>query len=75
MTMAQMRENSRARVVRVGITQKKLKKRLLDMGLVPGTELTLCGRAPMGDPLEIELRGYKLTIRVAEAEHIQVRYI
>lgn len=46
--------------------------RLREMGLMPGTPLTLVRLAPLGDPLEIKVRGYHLTLRKAEAEHILV---
>ena len=46
--------------------------RLREMGLMPGTALTLVRTAPMGDPLEIKVRGYNLTLRKTEAEHILV---
>jgi ferrous iron transport protein A len=46
--------------------------RLREMGLVVGTPLTLVRTAPMGDPLEIKIRGYHLTLRKAEAEHVVV---
>ena len=41
--------------------------RLLEMGLTPGVELRLIGVAPLGDPLELELRGYRLSVRKSEA--------
>jgi ferrous iron transport protein A len=46
--------------------------RLLEMGLTPGVELTVLGVAPLGDPLELELRGYRLSIRKREAARIEV---
>jgi ferrous iron transport protein A len=46
--------------------------RLLEMGLTPGVALTLLGQAPFGDPLELELRGYRLSIRRAEAARVLV---
>ena len=46
--------------------------RLREMGLLAGTPLTLVRAAPMGDPLEIKVRGYHLTLRKSEAEHIVV---
>jgi ferrous iron transport protein A len=46
--------------------------RLREMGLLAGTRLTLIRTAPMGDPIEIKLRGYHLTLRKAEAEHVLV---
>ena len=49
-----------------------LRCRLLDMGLIPRTRVTLQKTAPMGDPIEIRVRGYELTLRVEEAEKIEV---
>lgn len=46
--------------------------RLREMGLLAGTSLTLIRTAPLGDPLEIKFRGYHLTLRQSEAEHILV---
>ena len=49
-----------------------LRCRLLDMGLIPRTRVTLQKIAPMGDPIEIQVRGYELTLRVEEARKIEV---
>lgn len=49
-----------------------LRCRLLDMGLTPRTRVTLQKVAPMGDPIEIRVRGYELTLRIEEAEKIEV---
>jgi ferrous iron transport protein A len=46
--------------------------RLREMGLIAGTRLTMVRTAPLGDPLEIKLRGYNLTLRKSEAEHVLV---
>ena len=48
--------------------------RLMEMGIIPGTELKVIGVAPLGDPVELELRGYRLSIRRAEAERIEVKF-
>ena len=50
-----------------------LRCRLLDMGLIPHTRVTLQKVAPMGDPIEIMVRGYELTLRVDDAKKIEVR--
>jgi ferrous iron transport protein A len=47
--------------------------RLLEMGLTPGIPVRVVGRAPLGDPLELEVRGYRLSIRRAEAARVTVR--
>jgi ferrous iron transport protein A len=46
--------------------------RLREMGLLPGTTVTLVRTAPLGDPLEIKVRGYLLTLRRSEADHVLV---
>ncbi len=46
--------------------------RLLEMGLTPGTKLTVIGAAPLGDPLEIEVRNYRLGVRLREAKRVEV---
>lgn len=46
--------------------------RLREMGLLPGTTITLMRKAPMGDPIEIKVRGYNLTLRKSEADHVMV---
>lgn len=51
-----------------------LRRRLLEMGVLPGTELRVERIAPLGDPIEIRLRGYALSLRRAEASHILVEY-
>ncbi len=49
-----------------------LRYRLLDMGLIPKTRVTLSKVAPMGDPLEIRVRGYELTLRIDDAKKIGI---
>ena len=49
-----------------------LRRRLLDMGLTPRTRVTLRKTAPMGDPMELELRGYSLTLRREDAANIEI---
>jgi ferrous iron transport protein A len=46
--------------------------RLLEMGLTPGAEVQLVGVAPLGDPLELEVRGYRLSLRRAEAARVEI---
>lgn len=48
----------------------KIRRRLLDMGITPGAEVYLRKKAPLGDPLEITLRGYELTLRKDEASYV-----
>ena len=50
-----------------------LRCHLLDMGLIPHTEVTVRKVAPLGDPIEVTVRGYELSIRRSEAEQIQIQ--
>ena len=52
-----------------------LRHHLLDMGLTPYTKVTVRKAAPMGDPIEITLRGYELTLRVEDARKIEIEEI
>ncbi len=71
MTLAELKIGQSARILAVG-GEGALRCRLLDMGLIPKTQLTLQKIAPMGDPLEIHIRGYELTLRREEAEKIEI---
>ena len=53
-------------------SDKSLRNHLLDMGLIPKTKVMIRKVAPMGDPIEIHLRGYELTLRLDEARQIEV---
>lgn len=55
-------------IVRTVSGEGVVRRRLFDMGLTPGAEVYLRKRAPLGDPVEVTLRGYELTLRKAEAE-------
>lgn len=71
MTLDQLEVGQSARISAVG-GEGNLRLRLLDMGLTPRTAVTLQKRAPMGDPIEIRVRGYELTLRATDAGNIQV---
>jgi ferrous iron transport protein A len=49
--------------------------RLMEMGLTPGTMVTMVGQAPLGDPLEVEVRGYRLSVRRSEAARVDVEAV
>ena len=72
MTLNQLHIGQTAVITEVG-GEGALRCRLLDMGLIPRTAVTLQKVAPMGDPIEIRVRGYELTLRVEEAEKIEVK--
>ena len=52
-----------------------LRQHFLDMGIIPGAEVTLVKLAPMGDPMELQIHGYELTLRLAEADQIEIEEI
>ena len=57
-------------MVKIVLGEGKIKRRLFDMGITPGVEIMLRKKAPLGDPIEISLRGYELTLRKAEANFV-----
>lgn len=69
-----LKTGQNAEVVSVG-GQGALRQHFLGMGIIPGSIITLQGRAPMGDPLEILVQGYSLTLRDAEAAQIEVKVV
>jgi ferrous iron transport protein A len=50
----------------------EIARRILEMGVTPGAKIRRVGTAPLGDPIEIELRGYRLSLRKSEAEHVEL---
>ena len=72
MTLDQLKVGKSAVITAVG-GEGTLRCRLLDMGLIPKTEVTLQKIAPLGDPSEIRVRGYELTIRLDDAKKITVQ--
>jgi ferrous iron transport protein A len=71
MTLDKLPLNKEATIVSVG-GEGALRCRLLDMGIIPKSKVTVKKVAPMGDPLEIRIRGYELTLRVEDAKKITV---
>lgn len=72
MTLDELSVGSSAVITAVG-GEGALRCRLLDMGLIPRTRVTLQKIAPMGDPIEIRVRSYELTLRVEDAKKIEIR--
>lgn len=71
MTLDKLKVGKKAKIVAVG-GEGALRRRLLEMGLTPKTSIMVRKVAPMGDPIELFLRGYELTIRLEDAEKIEV---
>lgn len=71
MTLRDLKIGQRAVVTHVGGTGA-LRQHFLDMGVIPGAEIVLQKFAPMGDPMELRIHGYELTLRLADAEQIEI---
>ena len=74
MNLNELKAGQSARVVSIG-GEGALRQHFLDMGLIPGVEVTMIKLAPMGDPMELRLHGYELTLRLADAEKIGIELI
>ncbi|MDO5397861.1 MAG: ferrous iron transport protein B [bacterium] len=74
MTLKELEIGKSAVIVSVG-GEGSLRQHFLDMGVIPGAEVTLMKFAPMGDPMELQIHGYELTLRLADAEKIEIKEI
>ena len=74
MTIKDCKPGQSARVLSVG-GEGALRQHFLDMGVIPGAELTVVKLAPMGDPMELRIHGYELTLRLEDAEKIEAERI
>ena len=74
MTLKELGTGQSAMICKVG-GEGALRQHFLDMGMIPGAEITVVKFAPMGDPMELQIHGYELTLRLAEADQIEVEPI
>lgn len=74
MTLKDLKKGESAVITTVG-GQGALRQHFLDMGVIPGAEVTLIKYAPMGDPMELTIHGYELTLRLADAEKIGIEAV
>ena len=74
MTLKELKPGQSARIEKVG-GEGALRQHFLDMGVLPGSEVTLIKLAPLGDPMELRIHGYELTLRLADAEQIDISLI
>lgn len=70
-SLAELRVGERATVRRLTI-ERPVARRLMELGLLPGTAIEIVRIAPLGDPIEIGLRGYRLSIRRSEAARVEI---
>jgi len=71
-SLADLRPGQAAEIVSIDC-DRRMSRRLMEMGLLPGTEIRVVRVAPLGDPLELRLRDYSLSVRRSEASRIAVR--
>ena len=74
MTLRDLQMGESAVITTVG-GRGALRQHFLDMGMIPGVQVTLVKYAPMGDPMELRLHGYELTLRLADAEQIEIEEV
>jgi len=72
-TLNKLSPGERGTVQEIASNTTSIKQRLLEMGLTKGTSIEMVRFAPMGDPIEISLRGYRLSLRRVEAESVVVQ--
>lgn len=73
-SMRKLKMNQKGRIVSVKC-EGELRQRINDMGLTPGAEFKIIGRAPLQDPVALKIRGFTITLRNNEADHIEVEVI
>lgn len=71
MTLKELSPGQQGKVTSIGSTGP-IKRRIMDMGVTPGVEVKVVKIAPLGDPIEVNIRGYELSLRKEEAAQIQV---
>ena len=74
MTLKELQIGQSAVICQVG-GKGALRQHFLDMGVIPGAEVTVVKLAPMGDPMELQIHGYELTLRLADADQIGIELI
>ena len=72
MTLREMKPGQQGKVTSIG-SAGTMKRRIMDMGVTPGVEIKVIRVAPLGDPIEVNVRGYELSLRKDEAAQIQVQ--
>lgn len=75
MQLGNMKVGSKGRIIKILPGEKVYRQRLMAMGLLPGTEFEVSRIAPLGDPIEIRVRGFALSLRKNEAKIIQIEGI
>ncbi len=74
-SLANVAEKQKVKVISLGAAGSIFRRKLLSMGLTPGIEVNILRKAPLGGPLELNLRGFSLSLRRNEAQGIQVQLV
>ena len=74
-TLSELKVGQKARVKKIDVSNKVVRRHLLDMGLTRGVEIQIKKIAPMGDPIDLILRGYELCLRKEDLKQIEVEVI
>ena len=72
MTLKDLEPGQEGTVISIG-EKGPMRRRIMDMGVTPGTSIKVIKVAPLGDPIEVNIRGYELSLRKTEAENIQIK--
>lgn len=72
MTLKDLKPGQEGTVISIG-EKGPMRRRIMDMGVTPGTVIRVIKVAPLGDPIEVNIRGYELSLRKAESEYIQIQ--
>lgn len=75
MLLSEMRTGQKGKILRLNAGEPVYRQRLIAMGLIPGTEFTVSRLAPLGDPVEITVRGFSLSLRKHEASILLIEEV
>ena len=75
MVLSKLNVGQRAKIVKLNVQNKEIRRHLLDMGLTIGTKIEIKKKAPMGDPIDIKLRDYELCISKSDLSQIEVEVL
>lgn len=71
MQLSHFTTGKKARITQMSMIDS-FRNRMMDLGLMPGTEIQIVRKAPFGDPIVIQFRGYQMSMRLSEANHIEI---
>ena len=75
MVLSELRIGQKAKIIKLNVQNKEIRRHLLDMGLTRGVEVEIRKKAPIGDPIDLKLRDYELCISKSDLEQIEVEVI